>query len=204
MRRVGLLSGTFDPVHAGHIALALEAIQAAGLDKVYLLPEAQPRGKAGVTHYAHRVAMLKLALKPYQKLGVLEVADKQFTVSKTLPKIRKQLGDASLVAFIVGSDTLESLYSGAWPAADSLLGQVTLVCGVRTGRHVAEAQSMMDGLQPGGLVFTSHRPHASSRDIRQALLHGKKHKDLLPSLESYIKRNWLYSSPAAAEPPNIS
>lgn len=204
MRKIGILSGTFDPVHSGHIGLALEALQAADLDKVYLLPEARPRGKEGVTHYAHRLALLKLALKPYPKLGLLEVADKQFTTTKTLPKIKKQLPKDAVLAFIIGSDVLEGLAGGHWPASELLISQVTLVCGVRTGREVTDAQKLMDGIQEGGIVFASHRPHASSRDIRQALLLGKRHKDVLPSLESYIKQHWLYSSPAAAEPPNIS
>lgn len=204
MHKIGILSGTFDPVHSGHIGLALEALQVAGLDKVYLLPEARPRGKDGVTHYAHRLAMLKLALKPYPKIGLLEVADKQFTITKTLPKIKKQLPKDVALAFIIGSDVLDGLSSGHWPASELLLAQVTLVCGVRIGKEVTDAQKLMDGLQEGGIVFASHRPHASSRDIRQALLLGKKHKDLLPSLESYIKQHWLYSSPAAAEAPNIS
>ena len=82
MSKVGIFSGTFDPVHAGHIAFALEAMESAGLDKVYFLPESMPRRKSGVTHYAHRLAMLELALKPYNKLSILELPDKQFSVVK--------------------------------------------------------------------------------------------------------------------------
>ncbi|HEU5121705.1 MAG TPA: adenylyltransferase/cytidyltransferase family protein, partial [Candidatus Saccharimonadales bacterium] len=61
MRRIGIYSGTFDPVHYGHIAFAASAIRACNLDEVVFLPEPQPRYKAGVTDIAHRLALLTMA-----------------------------------------------------------------------------------------------------------------------------------------------
>jgi cytidyltransferase-like protein len=67
--RIGIYSGTFDPVHAGHMAFALQAMQEAKLDRLYFLPERRPRYKQGVEHFAHRVAMLERAILKNQALS---------------------------------------------------------------------------------------------------------------------------------------
>ena len=69
--RVGILSGSFDPVHKGHIAFAIDAMKQAKLDEVYFLPEVKPRRKPGVSHVSHRIAMLQIATRPYEKIKIL-------------------------------------------------------------------------------------------------------------------------------------
>ena len=90
MSRIGVFSGSFDPVHKGHIAFALEAAKTAKLEKVYMAPEIKPRRKPGITHFAHRVAMLKLAVRSQPKLEVLELPDKYFLPQKTLAQLRQR------------------------------------------------------------------------------------------------------------------
>src|SRR4051812_40769392 len=82
-KRIGIYAGTFNPVHTGHVAFALQAVKEANLDEVYFVPERQPRGKAGVEHFGHRVAMLKRALRPYKQFDVLELVDVNMTVNRT-------------------------------------------------------------------------------------------------------------------------
>lgn len=192
MKKIGIFSGTFDPVHGGHIAFALDAIQAAGLAKVYFLPEARPRRKQGVTHYAHRLAMLKLALKPYAKLDVLELPDKQFSVVRTLPRIKKKLPGSQLY-LLIGSDTLEFLNTGQWPDTELLLEQARLIVGVRSSHDIAMSRQALEGMSHEGLVVEAAKPGASSRDIRRAVGQGKNHPDALKVLNGYIKQNWLYA-----------
>lgn len=203
--KVGIFSGSFDPVHAGHIAFALQAAEVAELDKVYFLPEQIPRRKVGVTHYAHRIAMLKLALKLHPKLKVLDITDKQFSVNRTLPKIKKLLPSSELY-FLVGSDMIDLLLSDnapkQWPDYENFLSQVTLITGVREEKQLKSYTKKSQKLQPKSIVITSKRPYASSRDIRSAVARGKEHNDLLQSLKSYIKENWLYASVEAV--PNSS
>lgn len=197
MAKTGIFSGTFDPVHAGHVAFALEAAEAAGLERVYFIPEAMPRRKQSVTHYAHRVAMLKLALRPYQKLDVLELPDKQFSVTKTLPRLRKQLPDDDLF-MLIGSDMLQLLSTSdaaqQWPGFELFIKQVTLLVGVRSDSEKSKAEIGLKLLQPTGHVIETNRPHVSSRDIRHVLMQGKEHDELLGSLKSYIRQHWLYAS----------
>jgi nicotinate-nucleotide adenylyltransferase len=195
MSKVGIFSGSFDPVHKGHIALALEAIKSSGLDKVYFLPDVVPYHKAGVTHYAHRVAMLKLALRPYRSLHVLEMTDKQFTVARTLPKLRhKFTGDE--LHLLIGTDVLEQLYIKAWPNQEKLLEAMTLIVGIRSESFRPRARMLLDHLQPKGSIIETDRLAASSRAIRDSLAAGTDHAELLESIKSYISENWLYVSVA--------
>src|SRR5690606_19846410 len=118
-----------------------------GLDKVYLLPEAAPRRKDGVTHIAHRIAMLRLATKPHKKLEVLELPDKQFSVSRTLPRLQKQFDDAEL-HLLIGSDIVPYLAGGAWPQADRLLAGMRLIVGLRDSGQEQEVAGALQELLP--------------------------------------------------------
>lgn len=192
-RKIGIFSGTFDPIHKGHITFALEAAEAAGLDFVYFLPDVIPHHKSGVTHYAHRVAMLKLALRPYQVLRVMELSDKRFTVARTLPKLQRMFAGDEL-HLLLGTDVLEALRGGHWPHSERLLAQVRLVAGVRTGHELERARQILATIQPHGLAIESGRAQASSRAIRNALHAGNDHHELLDSLRTYIAEHWLYAS----------
>src|SRR5690349_21472123 len=100
---VGVYAGTFDPVHAGHLSFALDAQRQLDLDTVYFLPERLPRNKPWVEHYGHRVAMLRRAIKPHSTLALLELVDKQFTLNRTLPQLKRQFHNVNIV-LLMGSD----------------------------------------------------------------------------------------------------
>lgn len=194
MKRIGIYAGVFDPVHAGHIAFALQAIEEAGLDKVYFLPERRPRHKQGVEHFGHRVAMLKRASKPHAKLGVLELEDVSFSIERTLPRLQKRLGQSQLV-FLFGSDVIEQLPS--WPKADSMLKKMELVVGVRQGSILEHVRQEITGwpTKPKQLyIFESYAPDVSSRKVRDALRKRRYVRGLLASVARYSDRNWLYIS----------
>jgi len=192
-RKIGIYSGTFDPVHKGHIAFALEAAKAASLDFIYFLPDVVPYNKQGVTHYGHRVAMLKLALIPYQSLRVLELADKHFTIARTLPKLQRLFAHDEL-HLLLGSDVLDGLRDGHWPHSERLLSTVRLIAGVRSGNELMRAKQILATIQPHGLAIETDRPAASSRAIRLAIQDGQYHQESLDSLRAYIAKNWLYAS----------
>lgn len=197
MSRIGIFSGTFDPVHAGHISFALAAMEQAGLEKVYILPEQKPRRKSGVTHYAHRIAMLRLALRPYQKLEILELPDRQFSVRSSWPRLKKQF-EGHDVYMLIGSDML-SVLSGTdvltqWPGLEAFLREVSLIVGVRDELDKERADELLLRLQPTGQSVETGNAHVSSGAIRRALMQGESHKELLQSLHTYVDRNWLYAS----------
>ncbi len=196
-KKIGIFSGTFDPVHAGHITFALKALERSSLDQVIFIPESLPRRKEGVTHYAHRLAMLDLALKPHKSLKVLELPDKQFSVQKTLPRLKKIFSNDELY-ILIGSDMVDMLLSpkaaAQWPDAQNMLISMKLIVGVRGKKITEEYRQKIDMLRPGSIALASEKPAMSSSDIRSALMRGKNSKDVLPSINKYIKANWLYTS----------
>ncbi|MDL2363318.1 MAG: hypothetical protein QFB86_02980 [Patescibacteria group bacterium] len=193
-RRVGVYAGTFNPVHAGHIAFALQALATAKLDGIYFLPERQPRYKKGVEHFAHRLAMLDRALEPHPKLRALDLPDINFTVQRTLPRLQKIHPDDQLV-FLVGSELLATL--PGWPYSDQLLKQAELVIGLRgfdTAEDVDKELSVWK-IQPKFThIVQSYAPRISSTVIRDALRRKQRVQGLLHSVERYSDRHWLYVS----------
>ncbi|HVV25608.1 MAG TPA: nicotinate (nicotinamide) nucleotide adenylyltransferase [Candidatus Saccharimonadales bacterium] len=194
MKRIGIYAGTFDPVHAGHIGLALQALEQAGLDAVYFLPERRPRHKSGVEHFGHRVAMLKKAVQPHPKFEVLELDDVSFSVVRTLPKLQAKFRRSQLV-FLFGSDAISDLPS--WPQAERLLSQAELVVGCRWQDDSADIQALIGSwpiVPRAHTVINSYAPDISSGKVRGALRRRQPIRGLLKSVEQYSNQNWLYIS----------
>lgn len=196
-KRIGIYAGTFDPVHAGHVAFALQALTKAKLDKVYFLPERRPRYKQGVEHFAHRAAMLKRAARPHPQFLVLELTDIDFTVERTLPKLQRLFPSAQLV-FLMGSDTALQLVD--WPNVERLLKASEIVVGQRqraSAERVRQAMHSWPLQPPATHLFTSYAPDISSKQVREALERRQTARGLLPSVQKYSNRHWLYVSLAS-------
>jgi nicotinate-nucleotide adenylyltransferase len=117
-RRIGLLGGTFDPPHIGHLALARSARDALALQEVRFLPTGQSWQKpSGRTPAAHRMAMVTCALEGLDPAEGLRVDDREvrrsgpsYTVD-TLGELRAELGEHPALVLIIGSDQLHNLAS---------------------------------------------------------------------------------------------
>jgi len=181
MKKLGILSGTFDPVHKGHVDFALESIKVCGLERVYLLPERSPRRKKNLTDFAHRLEMLKLAAGSHKQLEVLQVSESRFTNAVTLPKLRSQFAPDQLV-FLMGSDVAATL--GGWP------GLKPLIVGLRNNDDRRELEKLLSKLRVlrQTTFITSPRAQLASSQLRNSQL-----KDLDPLVLAYIKRHKLYS-----------
>lgn len=198
-RRIGIFSGTFDPIHKGHISFALQATTVAKLDAVYFMPEAKPRRKEGVTHYAHRQAMLEMALKPYPKLRTLEVPDRQFSVTNTMPRLKNMFkGDQLLM--LMGSDTVDYLFDAVqWPNSKHLFKDLGFIIGLRGKADETALKSRLVPIMKELFIVTTENKNASSSKIRQAAGENIHHKDALKSTKTYMKNNWLYDSLGSAK-----
>jgi nicotinate-nucleotide adenylyltransferase len=187
MARVGIFSGAFDPVHQGHIAFCLSALPAAGLDRVVLLPEAEPRGKH-CTPIEHRVAMLELAVAAHPELSVMQAESRQFIVAKTLPELRAAFPKDELY-LLLGSDVAHGL--AHWPALSALLDEMHLVVGLRRADTSEQATALLTDI-PGAryIVADSPLPHAASSAIRE----GTTGPELMPVVATYITQHQLYSA----------
>jgi len=194
MARVGIFAGVFDPVHAGHIALALQATEAAKLDKLYFLPERKPAHKQGATHFGHRVAMLQQALRPHPKFSIIELPDISLSVKRTLPQLQKRFKGEQLI-FLFGSDRAVSIPQ--WDYADRLLQQCELVVGMRQGDRAADLKREIESWGQPPLALTTFRSYAadvSSGKVREALYRRASVRGLLQSVKKYSNKNWLYVS----------
>ena len=107
-KRIGIFAGSFNPIHAGHITLALKAIDVASLDMVYLMPERLPRHKSKLEHFGHRSAMISRAIRPHSKLALLELPERRFDVAKTLTSLERRFVGDQLV-LLMGSDVVLGL-----------------------------------------------------------------------------------------------
>jgi nicotinate-nucleotide adenylyltransferase len=190
--KVGIYAGSFDPVHLGHITFALQAIEESKLDKVYFLPERNPRDKSTHEHFGHRVAMIKRAIRPHRKLALLELDDRTFSVRKTLPKLEKLFSGRQLV-FLFGSDKVAGLID--WPDAEKLLDSSEVIVGLRQSSSTQQiSQDTAVWPKPPIKVIASYWPAVVSTEIRRSLQRGQAANGLVKSVASYIRQNWLYVS----------
>ena len=179
-------------MHVGHIAFALQAVKDARLDHLYFLPERQPRRKTGVTHYGHRVAMLRRAIRPHASFGILDLPDRYFTVIKTLPGIRHFVGRDVVPVFLFGSDVAD--YLPTWPHADGLAREAEFCIGLRKGADEKTTRRSMEQLVPPDKITFIHAfaSDISSSKVRRAIRTGRWAYGVLRSVYNYAKQEWLY------------
>ena len=196
MSNVGIYSGTFDPVHEGHLAFARQAIAACRLEKVYFLVEPRPRRKQGVRAFEHRLRMLQLAVEDDPALGYIIMDHDRFTVSETLPVLLARFEGAQL-HMLVGEDV--AWHMAEWPHIRDLTERVNFVIGHRK-RAVRELESHILAIQKSkGLSFNynildTNLSSINSTDIRLALKRDEEPQGLPASTRRYISENGLYSS----------
>lgn len=191
---IGIYSGTFDPIHPGHIAFAEEAMRACCLDEVVFLPEQNPRGKNNVTDMIHRVALIQRATATIPGLRVMQLASERFTVRQTLPELRR-IFSVSHLTFLVGSDVVRTfLYR--WEGLDMLLGEVSFAIGLRANDSPEEMIDIMTQLShdynnPANytLISTSEADLASSQ-LRNGVADMSR---LHPGVLDYMQEHQLYA-----------
>lgn len=183
---IGIYAGTFDPVHNGHVTFALAAARVCGLKKVIFLPERVPRNKKNVTDFAHRVAMVKVAIKEYPNLGLKVLDGDQFSVKHTLPELQK-LYAGSRLTLLVGSDNALNMNSDTWPGVEKVYKNTDIAIGMREGHEQSQLKDLSEKAQLY-FIYTNH-PHAAAtkvRDGRFDMLH--------PDVHSYITQHKLYQA----------
>lgn len=135
--RVGLFSGTFDPIHDGHVALALEAIRVCRLDTVLFLPEAMPRHKPHVSAIDERVATIQQAISPYTRLRVAKLKAPSHTYAAISQELREVCKNNAVV-LLIGSDVVASIIH--WEDVTDMLQNVELCIGIRSTGTAASVQ----------------------------------------------------------------
>jgi len=193
---VGLLGGTFNPPHIGHLVIATQALAALGLDRVLFVPVNEPPHKAidGDPGVEHRVAMCRLAVAGDEPLDVslvdAEVPGPSFTVD-TLSRLHDRCPGDQLT-FLVGGDMALSLPNWREPAA--ILSLASLGVAEREGVGRADITERLADLGTGNVeFFDMPRIDVSSSLIRRYAAAGRPIRHLVPdAVAGYIEREGLY------------
>ena len=190
--RLGILGGTFDPVHLAHLILGEEAREQLELERVLFVPAGQPWRKAGrqIAPAKDRLAMLRLATEDNHTFEVSEVeldrAGPSYTVD-TLASLKEQHAGAELF-FIMGQDALSDLPNWHDPARIAQLA--ILAVAAREGDDALELPPTI-----GASVERVAMPMVaiSGSDIRKRMAAGRSIRYLVPSaVEAYIREHALY------------
>lgn len=191
--RVGVLGGTFDPVHNGHLILAEQARAGIELDLVLFIPAGEPWRKAdrAIAPAEHRLAMLRLAIAGNDAFGVSDIevrrAGPTYTADTLETLTAERLDDQFW--FVVGADALADLPN--WHEPERIVRHATLAVAPRDGAAgIAEADSRLRGRIDS---FAMPRIEISSSVIRARVAAGRSIRYLAPeAVRAYIEREQLY------------
>lgn len=186
-KRIGILGGTFNPIHTGHLLIAEGVKEKLGLDYVLFIPCYLPPHKKHLklAPARHRLAMVRLAIKgkPSFKISTIEIErrGKSYSVD-TLEKLHKLYKGKARFFFIIGSDSITGLRT--WKSIDKLMKLCKLVAVTRPGYRLR---------YPGVKMINLPTLPISSTDIRRLVKQGKSIRYLVPdAVKRYILRNGLY------------
>ncbi len=189
--RLGVMGGTFDPIHNGHLVAASEVAASLRLDEVLFVPTGQPWQKAGVTPTSDRYLMAEIATaaNPRFKVSTVDIdrAGPTYTVD-TLRDLAARFPTADLF-FITGADAVTSI--AGWKDASDLWGLAKFVAVTRPGHALDLPEA------PEGAIQVIEIPALaiSSTDIRKRVAEGKPIWYLVPDgIVQFIAKHGLYGS----------
>ncbi len=200
-KRIGIMGGSFDPVHMGHLIIAQDAVEGLNLSEVVFVPAAIPPHKQQLQRAdaEHRLDMLRLAVESNPRFSVSDIEVERGGVSytvDTLKALRDLYPDAALL-LIVGSDTLVELHM--WHDTEKILELCDVATFLRPGVDAVEVIAEKIQLPPEQKkrvlrnLVDAHRIEVSSSEIRMRLAEGLGIRYLVPpEVERYIYKQGLY------------
>ncbi len=198
---IGVLGGTFDPIHIGHLILAEEARARLNLAVILFVPAGQPWLKVDspISPAEHRLEMVRLAIadKTYFKLSTMEIerAGPSYTVD-TIAELKAQLGAEDELFFILGWDNLAELPQ--WRQPSRLITMCHLVAVPRVGYPIPDLnalEAIIPGLSQRVMLMDKPEIDISASVIRSRVAQGLSIRHLVPeSVNRYIKQHKLYNT----------
>lgn len=212
IRKIGLLGGTFDPVHYGHLQLAAAAKEECHLDKVVFIPSAQPPHKncSLISSFKDRLAMLVLAgadQDAYECNTIEEELPKPSYTIDTLRALKRQYEPDCLLYFMIGADAFLDILT--WKSYGEILTSVNIILSKRKGYRAEELYALFDQLgytkrgniwcgndgKKNIIILAKTPVDQSSSGIRAKIVSNVSVQQLLPgSVLAYIQKNRLYLS----------
>ena len=195
MRRIGIIGGSFDPIHHGHLLLARFALEQIPLDEVLFIPAADPPLKPGAYAPAEeRWAMVELAVAGCADFAAsrleLDRPGKSYTV-ETL-RLLHQLYPCAALFFVIGEDNVGQL--DAWYDLEGILAQCTVVVGARSGEVAGGDPKLLAHLR----FIDTPLIELSSTEIRTRRAAGLPIRYMVPeAVEAHILAKGLYAAPCS-------
>jgi nicotinate-nucleotide adenylyltransferase len=198
---IGVLGGTFDPIHIGHIKVAEEAVARLDLPRILFIPAGQPWLKLNnanaVSPVQHRLEMVRLGISghPRFKLSTLEIERSGPTYSvDTIAQLHDSLSEGDEIFFILGWDNLMQLPK--WHQPQRLLEFCRLIAVPRVDFPLPDLPTLekeLPGITERVILFDRPRIDINASEIRRRAAEGKSISEFVPkAVESYIKEHGLY------------
>jgi nicotinate-nucleotide adenylyltransferase len=195
-QQYGILGGTFDPIHIGHLIAAQASLESLTLDRVLFLPSAHPPHKPSLTvsSYAARREMVRLAIQGNPCFGLSDLEaqrpDPSYTV-RTLKDLRREYPPARFDLFLlIGADSL--LEFGSWRDPEAIFSEISVAVFSRPGYDASTAPKLF---RDKAHWVTTPLIDISSTEIRQRVGSHRSIRYLVPNdVEEYIVQNGLYCS----------
>ncbi len=186
MKRIGILGGTFNPVHNGHLALAQSALGQLSLEEVWLMPSGRPymKNPADILPGAQRLLLLTAAVEGLPSLRVLEEElwqEGNTYTYETMNRLRWKYPDVRFF-FLAGSDILFQI--GDWKNPQAIFNSCSLGVAVRGNQETApvreKAQALRASYGADIRLFASPRMEVSASEVRERLAGGLSVRSLAP------------------------
>ncbi len=196
LTRLGVMGGTFDPIHIGHLVAASEALHVFALDRVLFVPTGQPWQKSSYSDAEDRFVMTTLgaATHPCFAVSRIELDRKGPTfTADTMRTLREFHGPDTKLFFILGADA--ALRFGSWKKVEGLAGFTDLIAVTRPGFALGQIEP--DATWPR--IHTMEMPgiEVSATDVRERVRAGRPFDYLVPpAVVTYIKERGLFVGPA--------
>jgi nicotinate-nucleotide adenylyltransferase len=198
---IGVLGGTFDPIHKGHLIIAEEARARLNLTEILFVPAGLPwlRMDSPMVAAEHRVQMVRLAIgdKPYFKVSTMEIerAGPSYTVD-TIAELKGQFGGGDELFFILGWDSLAELPK--WREPSRLIKMCHLVAVPRPGYpqpNLKSLEATIPGLAQRVILLNKPEVDISGSVIRNRVAQGLSIGHLVPEpVDRYIREQGLYTT----------
>ncbi len=205
-RKVGIMGGTFDPIHYGHLMLAQNALETFSLDEVMFVPSGTPwlKDSTKVLSRNKRVSMTGIAIEDNSNfaLSTIEIDREGNSYSyETVEELKKEQPETEFY-FILGADSLLEIEK--WKHPDRLMAECTLLAAVRDDCDEDGLKKQIEYLEKKYSakihILPARRIDISSSDIRDLIAQGKCVRYMLPDqVIEFIQKNHLYESSEADE-----
>ncbi len=197
-KKIGIMGGTFNPIHMGHLILAENAFETMDLNEVWVMPTAMPphKQKMPILDKKHRLEMVRLAIQdnPHFRLSMIEMDDRTHYSFETMESLRNADSEAEYF-YILGADSL--FHIEQWIEFRRFLASCHLLVAVREGNGSGSLKQQISELteryEAKISMLSSPNVNISSSDIRLLRSKGKSARYYVPeAVYAYMEEHQLY------------